>query len=366
MRNENQPGSPGVDLDSLGDYLSRCGGLGLNAARARELVAELRTLRARVGELEADARRESGFAADYEAALRNLIAIIDRDGGQLQQGDPPVSAAARAGCSVHVLHDRAESAEAEVARLRKLFDDAGQGEHNVLALIDHYQRDAMVEFDRRREAEARVKELEEQHPPDDCDHCGNTMDGHVCSTADVCLDCWNASKRRITDLESQLAAARDDLGASELFARALIAKIDRDGGQAQLGESLQYSCHRAIGVVTEAFAELDRIHSGKRLSIEELNTLWQASGRNVADFALGIEAHLRAILETEQALEARVAETLGARFMKLSLVRLFSGTWRAEWEGELSDVWRPRPVMRAHAATLPALLRAILEVEAKS
>ncbi len=28
---------------------------------------------------------------------------------------------------------------AEVARLRKLFDDAGQGEHNVLALVDYYQ-----------------------------------------------------------------------------------------------------------------------------------------------------------------------------------------------------------------------------------
>lgn len=29
-------------------------------------------------------------------------------------------------------------AKAEVERLRKLFDDAGQGEHNVLALVDHY------------------------------------------------------------------------------------------------------------------------------------------------------------------------------------------------------------------------------------
>jgi chromosome segregation ATPase len=33
---------------------------------------------------------------------------------------------------------RAEVAEAEAARLRKLFDDAGQGEHNVLALVDFY------------------------------------------------------------------------------------------------------------------------------------------------------------------------------------------------------------------------------------
>lgn len=32
------------------------------------------------------------------------------------------------------------SEAAELARLRKLFDDAGQGEHNVLALVDYYQR----------------------------------------------------------------------------------------------------------------------------------------------------------------------------------------------------------------------------------
>lgn len=38
---------------------------------------------------------------------------------------------------------RAVEAEHERDRLRKLFDDAGQGEHNVLALVDHYQAAAM-------------------------------------------------------------------------------------------------------------------------------------------------------------------------------------------------------------------------------
>ena len=41
---------------------------------------------------------------------------------------------------------------AEVRRLRKLFDDAGQGEHNVLALVDHYQSSAI-------EAESEVRRL---------------------------------------------------------------------------------------------------------------------------------------------------------------------------------------------------------------
>lgn len=49
---------------------------------------------------------------------------------------------------------RAERAEAEVKRLRKLFDDAGQGEHNVLALVDHYQREAIEAVDRAERAEA--------------------------------------------------------------------------------------------------------------------------------------------------------------------------------------------------------------------
>lgn len=43
---------------------------------------------------------------------------------------------------------------AEVRRLRKLFDDAGQGEHNVLALIDHYIECADKAEDRAETAEA--------------------------------------------------------------------------------------------------------------------------------------------------------------------------------------------------------------------
>ena len=66
---------------------------------------------------------------------------------------------------------------AEADRLRKLFDDAGQGEHNVLALIDHYQRNS-TEADER---------LRDHHPDErgpDCEVClacriGETV-GAVC------------------------------------------------------------------------------------------------------------------------------------------------------------------------------------------
>ena len=42
---------------------------------------------------------------------------------------------------------------AEADRLRRLFDDAGQGEHNVLALIDHYQRNSMEADERGPDCE---------------------------------------------------------------------------------------------------------------------------------------------------------------------------------------------------------------------
>lgn len=52
-------------------------------------------------------------------------------------------------------HNALPALIAEVRYFRKLFDDAGQGEHNVLALIDHYQNEAQAEFaERKRIAEA--------------------------------------------------------------------------------------------------------------------------------------------------------------------------------------------------------------------
>lgn len=70
----------------------------------------------------------------------------------------------------------------EADRLRKLFDDAGQGEHNVLALIDHYQRNSM-DADERLCA---VRVLLEENGCDcDCDH---DAESHG-SDCDRCLAC---------------------------------------------------------------------------------------------------------------------------------------------------------------------------------
>lgn len=67
----------------------------------------------------------------------------------------------------------------EADRLRKLFDDAGQGEHNVLALVDHYQRNSMDADERLRAVRKLIEENGcdcpcEHHPDergDDCEVC---------------------------------------------------------------------------------------------------------------------------------------------------------------------------------------------------
>ena len=51
---------------------------------------------------------------------------------------------------------RVRAAEAERDRLRALFDEAGQGEHNVLALVDHYQEEARKALIDREEAYPRA------------------------------------------------------------------------------------------------------------------------------------------------------------------------------------------------------------------
>ena len=70
----------------------------------------------------------------------------------------------------------------EANRLRKLFDDAGQGEHNVLALIDHYQRNSMESDERIRVVRGLLEENGCDCP---CDHHPDER-GPDC---EVCLAC---------------------------------------------------------------------------------------------------------------------------------------------------------------------------------
>ena len=71
---------------------------------------------------------------------------------------------------------------AEADRLRKLFDDAGEGQYNVLNLVESYQRNSMEADERLR---AVRKLLEENGCDCPCDHHPDER-GPDC---EVCLAC---------------------------------------------------------------------------------------------------------------------------------------------------------------------------------
>ena len=71
---------------------------------------------------------------------------------------------------------------AECDRLRKLFDDAGEGQYNVLNLVESYQRNSMEADERLR---AVRKLLEENGCDCPCDHHPDER-GPDC---EVCLAC---------------------------------------------------------------------------------------------------------------------------------------------------------------------------------
>lgn len=71
---------------------------------------------------------------------------------------------------------------AEADRLRKLFDDAGEGQYNVLNLVESYQRNSMEADDRLR---AVRKLLEENGCECPCDHHWEER-GPDC---EICLAC---------------------------------------------------------------------------------------------------------------------------------------------------------------------------------
>lgn len=76
-------------------------------------------------------------------------------------------------CASPVAQQELFSAAREAARLRKIFDDAGAGEHDVLALIDYYQE---VTLDAEARLEAIRKLLAEEN-------------GHECVGEGICLAC---------------------------------------------------------------------------------------------------------------------------------------------------------------------------------
>lgn len=124
------------------------------------------------------------------------------------------------------------ASQREVERLRKLFDDAGQGEHNVLALVDHYQ-DAAIKADSDRDAfrdlltiaRRFVEELAKAMPDSEAaallDEIDDNLTAGAASSAEddrpyVCAGCHAVAPERClpgcieAEIEADLAAREYD------------------------------------------------------------------------------------------------------------------------------------------------------------
>lgn len=151
--------------------------------------------------LEERAREAERRADEYDARLTAVRVALSQAGvpevepypeegvsdreNALRAGGRVIGAVAR----IERLAERIESLTEELAdtatvarHLRKLFDDAGQGEHNVLALVEHYQRELFAAEARSR---AVVALLEAQGCECECGHHPDEH-GHDC---EICLGC---------------------------------------------------------------------------------------------------------------------------------------------------------------------------------
>jgi hypothetical protein len=202
----------------------------------------------------------------------------------------------------------------------------------------------------------------------------------------------NLSNLAADTLRARAESAEARVREIERAFRNLVARIDGDGGQAQEGESVEESCERADAKVVALQA---RVRELENEDDEALSALVRADARITAleselsearldleRWHTSVEAHrLATILEQrdearaevkalesevarlreEAGLEALVRSTLKERNDSL-LVRFETPWWKAEWRSESKSVYGyARRV--AQGATLPALLRAILEVE---
>jgi hypothetical protein len=126
-----------------------------------------------VGEAVSDIRQSLNVADAQLTAIRNSLT---------KAGVPEFETTDGGGHSLSSV-ERIERLAAEAAdgrRLRKLFDDAGEGEHNVLALLDHYMDREHLAYNREakaRDVVAAAREL--------CSY-NWLIEMHPCETSALC------------------------------------------------------------------------------------------------------------------------------------------------------------------------------------
>lgn len=153
-------------------------------------------------------------------------------------------------------------------------------------------------------------------------------------------------RARVESYAMDLAALEGTNAAKE---GALRVQLERLHGERFRAESAEA---RVKELEDRAAGYLHAFKDGCERSIEAVAAL----EARITD----LESQLAAARE-EQGLEAKVREVLGERFFQVRIAR-YHEFWQAEWR----EVVRGETLERfADAETLPALLRAILEVEAK-
>ena len=158
-----------------------------------------------------------------------------------------------------VLTER-DAARAECERLRKLFDDAGAGEHNVLALIDHYQDEALKATSELVQARQLVALLEDRiSDVEDRDDDARTVCEWAATVALKSTDVHNAATRYLTGVQSPL--------------RARLAEVERER------DADMRNVERALALADRLRSERDALAAEKALLTRRLKSYSQGTTR---------------------------------------------------------------------------------------
>lgn len=150
--------------------------------------------------------------------------------------------------------DREAALAAEVARLKAIFDDAGQGEANVLGLIDHYQ-------DRILELEKRVEDLsaatEEEAEPAQVEESLTTILGSQPSVESLRRRIRHQRREirmlhRLREMESVSARRGREIALARMYDAGTEPKVST---HVHVDEALRLSMEREIKSLRQSLSE---------------------------------------------------------------------------------------------------------------